>query len=224
MKLARKTLLTVVGGSLAAASIAAAAPALAEASTFQYDAVGTTRIGGQVNADAKLGPAVLSVSLDTATGVFNNGTLPLPKTKVTFPVFGGLTKLRADVNFIQSGKITGTLTNDAQFNSVVTANAKYTIKLTNVEKAGLIPGTWTPLFVGNSCQTAQPVSLNLKTPAGQSFDVDAGGTVAGKYTIGQFTGCSVLFIPGLGSVVVNALVPNSNNFATIQLSNGRVVG
>lgn len=186
--------------------------------TTLYDAQGTSTIGS-IGASMPIGPTVLTETLDVPTKNIIDGTLPIPSQQVQFNAFGFL-PVRATVSLTQVGPITGTLRpGPVPRTNVITADVSYTIRLSNVK--ALIFGIWTPMFVGDNCRTADPVDIAVKTPDGQTFNVFSGGPVAGTYTIGSFTGCSAFFIPGIGSVAVNTLVPGSNNTIALQLSNGR---
>lgn len=186
--------------------------------TTLYDAQGTTTIGS-IGASMPIGPTVLTETLDIPTKNIISGTLPIPSQTMQFNALGFL-PMRATVSLTQVGQITGTLRpGPAPRTNVITADVSYTIRLSNVK--ALIFGIWTPLFVGDSCRTAEPVDIAVATPEGQTFNVFSGGPVAGTYTIGSFTGCSAFFIPGVGSLAINALVPGSDNTIALQLSNGR---
>ncbi|WP_418059716.1 hypothetical protein [Pimelobacter simplex] len=182
-----------------------------------YDTVGTTHVGAGVDADASLGPATLRIELGLLRGGLRNGALPLPPTSIEFKALG-VVPLRAKVSFHSASPITGQL--DSGEVNTVTATASYYVQLSDVKVKVL--GVWTPLYVGNRCQTADPVRMTLKTPEGTSFDLNTGGPIGGRYTIGKFANCAPLQLPdvfGIGSLAVNTLVPGSNNTATIHLSN-----
>ncbi|TQK69700.1 hypothetical protein [Nocardioides sp. SLBN-35] len=186
--------------------------------TTLYDAQGTSTIGS-IGSSLPIGPTVLTETLDIPTSNIIDGTLPIPSQQVQFNALGFI-PIRATVSLVQVGPITGTLRpGTVPRSNAVTANVHYTIRLSNVK--ALIFGIWTPMFVGDNCRTAAPVDITVKTPDGQTFNVFSGGPVAGTYTIGDFTGCSAFFIPGVGSLAINAMVPGSNNTIALQLSNGR---
>ena len=184
---------------------------------ISVDVRGTTHIGSGVNANAALGPATMTAQFGVIYGGIQDGVLPLPATSVQFNALG-VVPVRATVSFIGAAPITGSLVS-ADVNTV-SVNASYYVKLSNVQAKALVG--WVPLFVGNDCRTAQPVQLHLQTPAGQSYDLNTGGTITGKYTIGQFQNCAPLRLPdlfGVGSVPVNALIPGSNNTISLDLTN-----
>lgn len=197
-----------------------APPAHADDTTLTtlYDAEGTTTIGS-IGASMPIGPTVLTETLDVPTKDIIDGTLPIPSQQVQFNAFGFL-PIRATVSLTQVGPITGTLRpGPAPRTNVITADVSYTIRLSNVK--ALIFGIWTPMFVGSHCQTEDPVDIAVATPEGQTFNVFSGGPVTGTYTIGDFSGCHAFFIPGIGSVMINTLVPGDDNTIALQLSNGR---
>lgn len=191
----------------------------ADTLTTAYDASGSTTIGS-TGTTMPIGPTVLTETMEVGPNNIISGTMPIPSQQVQFNAFGFL-PIRATVSLSQVGEITGTLRPGATpRTNVVTADVSYTIKLSNV--SAKIFGIWTPMFVGDHCQTADPVDIRVSTPAGQTFNVFSGGPLAGTYTIGEFSGCHAFFIPGVGSVMVNTLVPGSNNTIALQLSNGRM--
>jgi len=187
--------------------------------TTLYDAEGSSTIGS-IGVTMPIDPTLLTETLDVNTSNIIDGTMPIPSQRTQFDAFGFI-PMRATVSLTQVGPITGTLrkspTNPRDL--VITSDVAYTIRLSDVEAK--VFGVWTPMFVGDHCRTADPVQIHVATPAGESFNVFTGGTVEGTYTIGNFTGCHAFFIPGLGSVAVNALVPGSDNAISLQLSNGR---
>lgn len=190
--------------------------------TDLYDAVGTSHVGS-INADLPIAPTTLTETLDATTLQIIDGTLPIAPQQITFNALGFI-PIRSTVSLIQTSPVTGALTPGPDGN-VITSTVSYTIKLSNV--AVNVFGFWMPLFIGDHCQTINPVSITASSPAGQYFDVLNGGTVTGKYTIGNFQNCAPLDLPdffGVGSLPINALVPGTNNTINLQLSNGRFGG
>jgi hypothetical protein len=194
------------------ASMLVAVPATASADstgpvvlTVAYDVSGTSTVA-KTNSTIDLGPATLTTGLD-AQGNFT-GSLPLPPTTTSFKALG-LLPTTATVTFVPAGPVTGALS--ARPNVMITSTATYYLRLSNVAVAGL------PAFVGDHCQTTQPVTIPANTPDGQTFDITTGGTVTGTYTIGEFGDC------GLITPLINLLVPGPGNTATLQLSNGHIV-
>jgi hypothetical protein len=182
-------------------------PAAAYAATIapiEYDASGTTHIA-KTGSDIVLGPTKLHTDLDVDTFDFT-GSLPLPGTRTTFKV-AGFVPVSANVDFIPVGQVQGHI-NLEGLNAEVTSTAQYYVRLSNVKAAGF------PTFVGSTCKTKQPVVIPADTPEGQGFDLTAGGTLQGTYTIGSFQNC------GLMTGLINTLVPGPGNTASIEVSNG----
>jgi hypothetical protein len=203
----RAIVLAAVGGSVlagvpATASAAGMGPVVL---TVAYDASGTSTVA-KTNSTVQLGPATLTTGLD-AQGNFT-GSLPLPPTTTSFNALG-LLPTKATITFIPAGPLTGALS--AHPNVMITSTATYYLQLSDVTVAGL------PAFVGDHCQTSQPVSIPANTPAGQTFNLTTGGTLTGTYTIGEFDDC------GLITPLINLLVPGPGNTVSLQLSHGRIV-
>ena len=187
-----------------------AGPAQAKANhnylTVTYKATGTSTVA-KTSSSIKLGPATLKTRL-YPDATFT-GSLPLPATSTSFKA-AGLVPISATVTFVQKGKVTGSIRQVGK-RTVVTSHAKDYIKLSDVLIAGVIPG-----FVGDSCQTAEPVALTVKTPAGTSFNVNKGGTLTGTFSIGKFKHC------GLQTPIINSLVPGDGNTITLKLSDAKL--
>jgi len=220
-------LVAVATAVVLGAGLVGAGPASADPNptlTDAYDAVGTSTIGS-IGTSVPLGPTTLTETLDLINLNVVGGSLPLPSKQVQFNALG-VVPVRATVSFIETAPVTGALlVNQTTGNSTIRANVAYTIKLSNVSANFF--GVWVPLFVGNNCQTISPAAIAVATPAGQIFDLFNGGTVTGRYTIGQFQNCAPLQFPdffGFGSIPINALVPGTNNTITLNLSNGRYAG
>ncbi|MBM7516291.1 hypothetical protein [Nocardioides nitrophenolicus] len=186
-------------------------PATAQAATIvgiEHDAAGTSHIG-RPNADVRLGPTTLHTDLDIETGDFT-ATLPLPGTDTRFAL-AGFVPVTARVDFLPVGRISGRLDVDASSNLVVSGTARYYVRLSNIRIAGF------PTFTGANCRTVSPVTIPVGTPAGESFDLLAGGRLTGSYSIGQFQNC------GLNTWLINSVVPGSNNTIDLRVTNGRYV-
>lgn len=186
--------------------------------TIAYDASGSTTIGS-VNTTVPIAPTTLTATLDLNTFQIINGSLPIAPQTITFNALGFI-PMRATVSLIETSPVTGTITPNA-VDDDISSTVSYTVKLSNISVDTL--GVWIPLFVGPNCQTINPVNISVSNPAGQNFDVFNGGTVTGKYTIGNFQNCAPLNLPdifGIGSLPVNALVPGTNNTVTLNISNG----
>lgn len=205
--LKRVMVLAAVGASMliAVPGTASAGTAGPVVLTVAYDVSGTSTVA-KTNSTIDLGPATLTVGLD-AQGNFT-GTLPLPPATTSFKALG-LLPTTATVNFVPAGPVTGALS--AHPNVMITSTATYYLRLSDVSVAGL------PAFVGDHCQTKQPVTIPANTPDGQTFNITAGGTVTGTYTIGDFDDCALM------TPLINLLVPGAGNTVSLQLSNGHIV-
>lgn len=194
---------------LAAAPLLALLPSAAHATTFNlaYDAVGTSHIAS-TDSDVAIKPTTLDTTLDSTNNALT-GHLPLVDTETTFHVLGFL-PVQATVSFIEAAPLSAHLiTVNNQL--TIQSTASYYIRLSHVLIGGL------PGFVGDHCQTEDPVVINAGTPAGSSFSVFGGGELVGTYSIGQFDHCN------LQTALINLLVPGSGNTLDLQVSNGRLV-
>jgi len=222
--LRRWRVLVVAASASLIAGVMLAAPAGADPDptiTDAYDAVGTTHIGS-IGADVPIAPTTLTTVLDANTLQIVDGSLPVAPQQVTFQALGFI-PIRSTVSLVETGPVTGTL-NPTPDGNIITSKVSYTIKLSDVSVNVL--GLWVPLFVGNNCRTIDPVTISASSPPGQYFDVLNGGTVTGKFTIGNFRDCAPLQLPdifGIGSLPINALVPGTNNTAVINICCGRFV-
>lgn len=225
----RRTLVATAFAALVATALLAGAPAAQAADNptleIDFDAVGTTHIGAQVDSSMALGPSVLESTLDLTNGHIVGGSLDIPTKTMDFDVFG--IPARAKVTMTQVGPLTGAIVPTDQLGkSKLTSTVAYDIKLSDVEAK--VFGIWWPLAVGSRCHTADPVSITASTPEGEFFTVNGGGRVTSTYTIGSFTGCAALnffdipgFFPWFGSIPINALVPGSDNTLELNISNAR---
>lgn len=228
--------LAAVAGTFAAPSVAHADPDNPDHLTVIYDAVGSTHVAGNVNADMALGPTEIRVTIDTLAPLptpIIAGTMTVPPKTMNFEVLG--LPARSKVTMTQVGQITGTLTKLPSPRQALDleSTVKYDIKLSDVEVK--VFGIWWPLAVGNNCHTVNPATINVSSPIDDSttpptgfFKINTGGPLTSKYTIGNFTGCAPLnffsipgFFPTIGSIPINAIVPNSNNTLQLELSNPR---
>lgn len=201
-----------------------------------YDAVGSTHVGAQVDADMPIGPTTIEVTIDTLAPVptpIVDGTMDIPTQVISFDILG--IPARAKVSMTQVGPITGTLTKLPSPRQALDleSQVKYDIRLSNVEAK--VFGVWWPLAVGSNCHTVNPVTINVSSPIDDSttpptgfFTINGGGPLTATYTIGNFTGCTPLnffdipgFFPWFGSIPINAIVPGSDNTLEIALSNPR---
>ncbi|MFC7504610.1 hypothetical protein ACOACQ_07450 [Nocardioides sp. CPCC 206347] len=201
-----------------------------------YDAVGSTHIGAQIDADMALGPTTIEVTIDTTAPLptpIVDGTMAIPSKVMSFSIFG--IPSRATVTMTQVGPVTGTLTKLPSPRQALDleTQVKYDIRLSNVEAK--VFGIWWPLAVGSNCHTINPVTINASSPIDNSttpptgyFTINAGGPVTATYTIGNFTGCTPLnffdipgFFPWFGSIPINSLVPGTDNTLELNLNNPR---
>ncbi|GGF37431.1 hypothetical protein GCM10011519_08710 [Marmoricola endophyticus] len=203
----------VAAAALAAAAVPATAlsahaatPAAAPPLNVDYDAVGTSHVA-KTDSDVAIGPTTLSTTVQAAGGALT-GHLPIPQTSTSFKAVGFL-PISAKVDFVEAAPITGTLGRDGT-RTVVKSTASYYLKLTDVKAAGL------PAFVGDTCQTKEPISVPADTPDGESFNIVSGGHLTGTFDIGSFEHC------GLTTPLINLLVPGSGNTLDLTVSNGRI--
>lgn len=224
----RRTWVATAYAALVATALLTGAPAAHAANPtleIDYDAVGTTHIGAQVDSSMALGPSVLESTLDLTNGHIVGGSLGIPAQTMSFDVFG--IPARAKVTMTQVGPLTGAIVPTSQLGkATLTSTVAYDIQLSDVEAK--VFGVWWPLAVGSRCHTAEPVSITASTPEGEFFTVNGGGRVTSTYTIGDFTGCAPLnffdipgFFPWFGSIPINVLVPGTDNTLELQISNPR---
>ena len=197
----------VIASASALSLIPMAAAHAATIVTLEHDAVGTSFIK-KTDSTIELKATTLTTDLDIDTGDFT-GSLPLPGTSTEFKALG-LLPVKADVDFIPAGPVTGRI-DLTQTQAKVNAVATYYVKLSNIKIVGF------PTFAGDKCQTKVPISIPVATPEGEGFDIIGGGNLKGTYTLGSFAHC------GLNTPLINALVPGPGNTVDIQASNGVVV-
>ncbi|AIY16413.1 hypothetical protein GUY44_20715 [Pimelobacter simplex] len=228
--------LAAVAGTFAAPSVAHADETNPNHLTVVYDAVGSTHVAGGVNADMAIGPTDIKVTIDTMAPLptpIVAGSMSIPSKVMNFEILG--LPARSRVTMTQVGEITGTLTKLPSPRQALElkSTVKYDVKLSDVEVK--VFGIWWPLAVGNNCHTINPATINVSSPIDNSttpptgyFTINGGGPLTSKYTIGNFTGCAPLnffsipgFFPTIGSIPINAIVPNSDNTLQLNLSNPR---
>ncbi|WP_408898324.1 hypothetical protein ACJ5H2_04240 [Nocardioides sp. R1-1] len=241
--LTRRRRSTLVAGAVAVLAAMASAVAVPAAQaddsghlSVVYDAVGSTHVGAQVDADMPIGPTTIEVTIDTLAALptpIVDGTMNIPSQVMNFDIFG--IPSRATVTMTQVGPITGTLTKLPSPRQALDleSQVKYDIKLSNVQAK--VFGIWWPLAVGSNCHTINPVTINVSSPIDNSttpptgyFTINGGGPLTATYAIGNFTGCTPLnffdipgFFPWFGSVPINAIVPGSDNTLSLNLANPR---
>lgn len=197
----------VVAAAAAVSLVPMVAAHAATIVTLKHDASGSSYIS-RTGSTVALKPTTLTTNLDIDTGDFT-GSLPLPGTETEFKV-AGFIPVKADVDFIPAGPVTGRI-DLTQTQAKVTSTAKYYVKLSNIKIVGF------PTFTGWYCKTKVPVTIPANTPDGEGFDIIGGGNLTGTYTIGEFQNC------GLNTGLINSLVPGSGNTVSIQARNGVVV-
>lgn len=202
----RRLTLLAATAVAAVAGIGLATPALASSVapsdttvSVTYPVTGSTFIKA-IDSAIALGPGTLSTTADLTTSTLT-GTLTLPPATGSFKELG-LVPVTATTQMIQDGPATGTV--DFSTNTVTTT-ATDTIQLTSLKVAGL------PIPVGPSCETS-PATITVSSQPG--FNVLAGGTLAGTYTIPPFAHC------GLATLLINLTLPGPGNTITLTLGKG----
>jgi len=186
-----------------AALAATAAPALASTKVHaSYKITGSTYIKAP-NFTLSLGPGKLSSTVNLRTAKLT-ATLSLPNATGSFTE-AGIIPVSATTQFINDGATTGKLNLKT---GAVTTQSKITLRIVSLTVAGL------PVPVGNSCETKSAVVVDLASQPG--FNVLKGGTVAGDYTIGDFSHC------GLATLLINLTIPGSGNTISLKLGKAKV--
>jgi hypothetical protein len=159
-----------------------------------------------LNTTAKLGPGTLPITLDLGTGNFT-GDLTLPNTSASFTIFGFIPG-SAKIQLIPAGHVTGSFSN-----GVVKADAKETIRLTDVSLFGF------PIVQkSTTCQTKSPADIPMMS--GPGFNVQTGGQLTGTYTIPSLQGCG-FFTPLLSAFATGAGNTISVTVANMPAASGR---
>jgi hypothetical protein len=198
--------LAAIGAVASAALTLTSGGANAIGLNVAYDATGTSHVN-HTDSDLWIKPTTMSLTVESNDGSIT-GHLPISPSDTKFHVLGFL-PIKAQVNFIEAAPLTGNL-HYTPNGPTVTSSASYYIRLSDVLVAGI------PQYVGNSCQTKNPVVVQADTPAGQIFDLNNGGNLKGTFTIGNFENCF------LETGLINLLVPGSGNTIDLQVSNGRL--
>ena len=180
----------------AAVPVSAAVPA-DSLITATYPATGSTHLHA-LGSTVTLGPGTLSSTVDLSTSAVT-ATLTLPPATISFKEYG-LIPVSATTEFIQDGTATGTA---SLSDNAVTATLPVMLKITSLNIAGL------PIPVGSQCQTTAPAAITVSSQPG--FNLLSGGTLAGTYTIPQFSHC------GLDTFLINLTVPGPGNTITFTL-------
>jgi hypothetical protein len=207
MKITRALARLAAVGAVAGTTVAlSTSGAHAVGLNVEYDATGTSHVA-HTDSDLWIKPTTLSLTVESADGTFT-GHLPILPADTKFHVLG-LLPIKAQVNFVEAAPLTGALHQTA--NGVqVTSSASYYIRLSDVLVGGI------PTYVGDHCQTKDPVVVEADTPAGGSFDLNNGGELTGTFSIGDFQNCF------LETGLINLLVPGSGNTIDLTVSNGRL--
>jgi hypothetical protein len=204
LALSRPTAAIGAAALLSAGAVAATA-GTASASTVlhaKYKVSGSTYLAGPKTTLA-LGPGSLAAAVNVANGKLS-ATLSLPDATGSFTEFG-IIPVTATTQFINDGPTTGKVNLNT---GAVSTTSRITLRIVSLSIAGI------PVFVGKSCQTAQPVVVKLKSQKG--FSVLAGGKMAGSYTIGKFAHC------GLNTPLINLTIPASGNTITFKLGKAKI--
>lgn len=167
-------------------------------STLIKKAYGDVDLSGAINA-----------MLNLATGDFT-ADLSLEPTSGSFRILYGWKRVtaEADIEFETVGETTGNLNGGA-----LTAETQMYIKLPTVKMS--IFGWSLPVGGGDECRTSEPVSIQLNTPEGESFDpLGTGGNLTGTYDLPGLENCGGLtdllnvFMAGSGNTIDLSLTPN----------------
>lgn len=191
--------------ALMTAGAIAATTGTASASTIlhaKYKVSGSTYLAGP-QSSLDLGPGTLAARVNTSSGKIT-ATLSLPPATGSFTELG-IVPVTATAQFINDGPTRGKINTRT---GKVSTTSKITLQLTKLSVAGV------PVPVGSSCETAQPVVVSLKSQKG--FNVLAGGTMAGSYTIGDFQGC------GVATALINLTIPASGNTISLTLGKAKI--
>ncbi len=171
-----------------------------------YKVTGSTFLKGP-DFTLNLGPGKLASTLVAKNGKSTaklTAALTLPDATGSFEQ-DGLIPVTSTTQFINDGPTTGTLNVNT---GAVKTTSKITLRITSLVVAGVnVP-------VGKSCQTAQPVSVTVRSQA--KFNLLKGGSLAGTYTIGDFAHC------GLATLLINSTIPGSGNTITLTLGKAKL--
>lgn len=201
----RATALGAAGLAAAGALVAVAGPASAgpaSSITAKYKVTGSTFLAGP-SATVSLGPGHLTAKVNVSTGKVT-ATLSLPPATASFKQFGVIA-VTATTKFINDGPTTGKVNLKT---GAVSTTSKITLQIVSLSVSGI------PVAVGNSCETASPVVVNVKSEKG--FSILNGGKLGGSYTIGDFSNC------GLATFLINLTIPASGNTITLKLGKAKL--
>jgi hypothetical protein len=196
--LAGGAMLTVAAAPASATTAAAAAKVHAK-----YKVTGSTYIKAP-NFTLNLGPGTLRSTVDIKTGKLT-ASLSMPNATGSFEQ-SGIIPVTATTQFINDGPTTGRLNTT---NGTVRTKSKITLRIVKLTVLGLdVP-------VGNSCQTEKAVVIRLASQPG--FTVLEGGSMAGSYTIGKFSGCGLV-----ARTLINLTIPGGGNTISLKLGKAKI--
>lgn len=204
--------------TLAAAAAGLALVASGGAALAQDDPPGTINIDYQVNGSTTIASNGSTITLGPATmhsrvlpdGTFD-GDMELPGTNTEFHI-AGFVPVSANVTFEPVQPTTGILHRVGR-DRLLESTTSYYVRLSNIRVAGI------PTLAGSNCRTVDPVVIQADTPEGEVFDIAAGGTLTGEYTIGNFGSCGLF---GAQTHLINALIPGPGNTVELELSDGEL--
>jgi|SRR5579875_1063812 len=196
----------LAGIAVVAATAVVASSAAASASTTKltvtYPVSGSSYVATP-GATLPLGPGTLKSTVNLNNGKLT-ANIKLPDATGQFKELG-LIPVTATAQLINDGPTTGTLNLDT---GAVQTTSNITMKLVSLSVAGInVP-------LGSSCETSQPVVVNLASQPG--FNVLKGGVVSGSYTLPAFANC------GLATLLINLTLPGPNNTISLTLGKGKV--
>lgn len=168
-------------------------------------------VEGQTMIEANGGTLPLNGTIDAVLNLSTRmyeADLTLEKTSGTFKIikFFSHLKAQADVEFEQVGKTTGSL-----IDGTLTSKSKAYINVPKV-KVSLF-GFGLPIGGGDECRTAEPVTINLESPEGETFKPLEGGNLTGTYALPPLENCGGLtdiinqLMAGPGNTIDLALTP-----------------
>jgi hypothetical protein len=193
-------------GALAAGGAMALEPGMASATTLvhaKYKVSGSTYLKSP-NFTLKLGPGMLSSTLNLATGKLT-ANLSLPNATGSFKQ-SGLIPVTATTQLINDGPTTGKVNLNT---GAVKTKSKITMRIVSLTVAGVnVP-------VGSSCETSTPVVVALASLP--KFNLLAGGKLAGTYAIPNFSHCGLA-----PTLLINATIPGSGNTITLKLGKAKL--
>ncbi|MBL4570782.1 MAG: hypothetical protein JKY21_06480, partial [Alcanivorax sp.] len=148
--------------------------------------------------------------LDLASGDFS-ADLSLEPSSGSFRILYGWKRVtaNADIEFEPVGETEGNLAP----NGTLSAETQMYIKLPTVKMSFF--GLNLPVGGGDECRTSEPVTIQLTTPEGETFDpLGAGGNLTGTYDLPGLENCGGLtdllnvFMAGSGNTIDLSLTPD----------------